>query len=120
MTRAFARFERKERLGAIALRGAVSQAESGLVGAELGGGLVKLRVARAGQGKRGGYRTIIAYRRGQRAVFLYGFAKSERDNIDMADLEALKAYGKLYLGFSGAELGIALGTGVLHEVREDD
>src|ERR1700683_1838925 len=53
----------------------------GLIDADLGSGLLKQRVARAGEGRSGGYRTIIAYRAGDRAVFLYGFAKNERDNI---------------------------------------
>jgi len=52
-----------------------------LIDAELGGGLIKQRVARSGGGRLGGYRTVIAFRAAQRAVFLYGFAKSERDNI---------------------------------------
>jgi hypothetical protein len=52
-----------------------------LVDGDLGRGLIKQRVARVGQGRSGGFRVLIAYREGQRAVFLYGFAKSERDNI---------------------------------------
>lgn len=120
MTRAFSRFEKKERLGNSALRDAIRRAEKGLVDADLGGGLIKQRVARAGQGRSGGYRTIIAYRRGARAIFLYGFAKNERDNIGAADLEALKALGRLYLGFTEGEIGGAIEAGVLNGVSNDD
>jgi hypothetical protein len=38
------------------------------------GGVIKQRVARPGQGRSGGYRVLVAYRAGHRAVFLYGFA----------------------------------------------
>jgi hypothetical protein len=71
----------------------VREAGTGLVDADLGGGLIKQRVARPGAGKSGGYRTVIAYRRGERAVFLYGFAKSVRANIDDDELEVLRRRG---------------------------
>ncbi len=84
--KAFARFQRRERIADEALMRAVRSAEDGLVDADLGGGLIKQRIARSGQGKSGGFRTIIAYRRGNRAVFLFGFAKSERENLDDDEL----------------------------------
>lgn len=90
-TRGFTRFARAEGLGNAALAKAIAEAEKGLVDADLGSGLIKLRVARAGGGKRGGYRTLIAYRAGARAVFLFGFAKNERDNISPVQLAELKA-----------------------------
>jgi hypothetical protein len=55
---------------------AIARAERGMVDAALGGGLIKQRVARQGQGKSGGWRTLIAYRKGDRAVFLFGFART--------------------------------------------
>jgi hypothetical protein len=64
-----------------------------LVGADLGGGLVKQRVARPGQGRSGGFRTIIAYHSGTRAVFLFGFAKNTRSNIDAVMLAHWQAVG---------------------------
>lgn len=69
---------------------AIHDAEKGLIDADLGGGLIKLRVARPGGGKRGGYRTLIAYRTGVCAVFLFGFAKSERANVSTDQLADLK------------------------------
>ena len=50
---------------------AISEIESGLVEAELGAQIVKKRVARDGGGKRGGYRTIIFFKLGKRAIFLH-------------------------------------------------
>ena len=81
-------FQKREVIDDAALTRAVANAEIGLVDADLGGGLIKQRIARFGQGKRGGYRTIIAYRQGGRAVFLFGFAKNERDNLEDRGREA--------------------------------
>lgn len=88
--KAFGRFARRERITDTMLCKAVANAEEGLIDADLGGGLVKLRIARPGKGKSGGYRTLLAYRAGERVVFLFGFAKSDRGNIDDAALAAFK------------------------------
>ena len=82
----FERFHRKERISKKVLVEAIDRAISGLIDADLGGGLVKQRVARPGQGKRSGYRAIIADQSGNRAVFLFGFAKNAKDNIAPDDL----------------------------------
>ena len=78
----FRRFQRKQRIGDVALMEAIERAEAGLVDGDLGGGLIKQRIARPGKGRSGSDRTIIAYRAGERAVFLLGFAKSALDDID--------------------------------------
>jgi hypothetical protein len=114
--KAFARFQRRERLADKALEQAVRDAEKGLVDAELGGGLIKQRVARPGQGKRGGFRTIIAYRRGTRAVFLFGFAKNERENLDDDELAAWQRIGRAYLGLDEEGLEAAITADELMEV----
>ena len=88
-TKPFVRFAKRESLDDASLIGAVFEIERGLVDADLGGGVIKKRVARAGRGKSGGYRVLIAVRAGDRAVFLFGFAKSERDNIDDKQLTTL-------------------------------
>jgi hypothetical protein len=118
-TRVFARFARKERLDDPRLCEAIARAGRGLVDADLGGNLIKQRVARRGSGRSGGYRTIIAFRASQRSVFLYGFAKNERDNIDDKELSDLKALAKHYLAFSDAQISIALAHSELSEVMCD-
>lgn len=118
--KAFARFQRRERVADHALAKSVRDAEDGLVGADLGGGLVKQRVARPGAGKRGGYRTIIAYRRGSRAVFLYGFAKSERDNLDDDELAYWRQIGRVYLGLDDDGLEGLMAAEELVEVDYGD
>ena len=94
----FARFQRRERIADRALASAVASAEQGLVDADLGGGLIKQRVARPGQGKRSGFRTVIAYRHGDLAIFLLGFAKNERANIDDDELEDLRGQARAFFG----------------------
>jgi len=74
------------------------------VDADLGGGVIKQRIARAGQGKSGAYRTIVVFRRGDRAVFMYGFAKSERENIRADEEKEFKEAAKYVLGLTEQEL----------------
>ena len=122
-TRYFARFARQESILDETLAKAIRDAEAGLIAAELGGGLIKLRVARPGRGKSGGYRTLIAYSRGQRAVFLLGFAKNERDNIDPKQLADLKAAATDILSQNDHALDAQIEEGRLQEVdyeQEED
>ena len=110
--KAFARFQRKERV----LVHAVRSAESGLIDADLGGGLIKQRIARDGHGKSGGYRAVIAYRRGDRAVFLFGFSKSERANIGDDEIKMWSGVASGYLKLYGDTLDAAIEAGELVEV----
>jgi hypothetical protein len=89
----FARFQRRERIEDATLVEAVCAAERGLVAADLDYGLIKQRIARPGQGKSGGFRALIAYCRGERAVFLFGFAKKERANIEDDELDEWRHVG---------------------------
>jgi hypothetical protein len=116
-TKWFARFARKEGISAEKLIAAVREAEEGLNDGELGGGLIKKRVARAGSGKRGGYRTIIVYRVKKRAVFVYGFAKNVTDNINDAELFEYRKLARIYLDFNDADIERALKIGELKEVN---
>ena len=89
-TKWFVRFARRKRITDESLREAIDRAARGIVDADLGGGLVKQRVAREGQGRSGGYRMLLAYQAEGRAVFLYGFAKNELDNIGPDDPASLR------------------------------
>jgi hypothetical protein len=119
-TRWFGRFARRERISDASLKEAIERAERGLVDADLGGGIVKQRVARPGQGRSGGYRVLVAYRRASRAVFLYGFAKHERDNIGPDELATLREIGAAWLDASAPEIAGALQEGALQEVADGD
>ena len=89
-TRGFERFAKSEGITDAQLVAAIKSAERGLIDADLGGGIIKLRIARPGKGKSGGFRTLIAYKVKARAVYFYGFAKSVRANIAPNELETLK------------------------------
>lgn len=115
----FARFARKERLGDPALREAVMRAERGLIDADLGGGVIKQRVARAGEGKSGGYRTLILYRRGDRAIFAFAFAKNAQANISKADLALLKDAAEEALDWSETELDRLTASETLVEIDDE-
>jgi hypothetical protein len=115
----FARFARKARLADGELCKAIDAIGRGLVDADLGGGVIKQRVARAGGGKSGGFRTIILLRSGERAFFVRGFAKNELDNIRDDELAALKLLAAQMLAYDDAALARALEAGILMEVRDD-
>ena len=116
----FARFQRRERIADGSLLKAIRNAEDGLIDADLGGGLIKQRVAREGQGKRGGYRTVIAYRRADRAVFLLGFPKNVRTNIDDSELEILRGQARTLLRLSVDQIEVAIADDELAEVSYDE
>lgn len=115
-TKPFARWARKERLDDLLLAAAVAEMRRGLVDANLGGGLLKKRIARPGAGKSGGYRALVASNQGDRWVFMYGFAKKERENLNESELRDLKRIGQGYLAMSEETVVQALRTGELREI----
>lgn len=117
MTRWFGRFARKERLGAAALLEAVQRAERGLVDADLGGGIIKQQVGRPGKGRSGGYRTVVLYRSGARAIFAFGFAKSRKANLEPDELEVYRELAKVYLALSEQAIDRHVNEGSLTEVE---
>lgn len=119
MNRWFQRFAAKERIGSQALIEAIERANRGLIDADLGGGVIKQRVARPGQGRSGGYRTLILFRVGSRAVFAFGFAKSDQANIAPGDLALLKDTASITLGLTVDEIARLVVTGQLIEVLRD-
>lgn len=116
LTKPMARFVRHENLKAAGVLDAVERAERGQIDADLGGGLIKQRIARKGKGRSGGYRTIIAYRRAGRAVFLHGFAKSERENIEPHELIELRKIGSNWLNATDEVIAESLAQKLLEEV----
>jgi len=118
-TKWFAKWASNQSISDSALSAAVAEMEQGLVDAQLGGQIVKKRVALPGKGKRSGSRTLVAYRRREKAFFLYGFAKNERGNISLKEKEALKLLATQFLSYTRPALTKAIKAGELIEVKDD-
>ena len=112
----FVRFADHVGISDDALLEAVERAEKGLIDADLGGGVIKQRIARKGQGRSGGFRSIVLFRCGEKAFFVYGFAKSSRDNIKRNELRAFRALADEMLGMNEAELAAAMENATITEV----
>lgn len=107
---------RKTALTDVALCDAVREMAAGLIDADLGGDVVKKRVALPGRGKSGGVRTLVATRKASRWFFVFGFEKNERANVSVSELEALQVLASELLALSGTQLGIAVEDGALQEI----
>ncbi len=118
--KAFARWASRGGLNDDALASAVIKMEHGLIDAKLGGHVVKKRVALPGRGKRGSSRTLVAFKQGEKAFFVYGFAKNERANISSKELQALKLLAKELLNYAAPALVKAMKAGELIEIEVND
>lgn len=118
-TRHFARWMRKTTLTDTALCQAVREMVDGLIDADLGGDVVKKRMALPGRGKRGGARTLVATRKARCWFFVFGFEKNERANVSAAELEALQALAAELLALSTKQLNAAVEDGAFQEICHD-
>ncbi|MBF0146916.1 MAG: type II toxin-antitoxin system RelE/ParE family toxin [Magnetococcales bacterium] len=118
-TRHFSRWAKKVGIPDQALCGAVSEMMRGLVDADLGGGVVKKRVALPGKGKSGGARTLVATNKGSRWFFVFGFAKNVRANISGQELDALRKLADDLLRLSVSDLDAVVAKATLEEICHD-
>ena len=116
----FARFARRARIANDVLCDAIARAERGLIDARLGGGLIKQRVAQPGSGRSSGYRTLIAYHARERSVFVYGFPKSERGNIEADELMLWRRVAAAVLAMPDGALETAIERDEMMEINCDD
>ncbi len=112
----FVRFARKEGISNQSLLAAVTRAESGSIDADLGAGIIKQRIARRGAGKSGGYRSLVIYRKGDKAFFVYGFPKNVQDNIRDDEQEQFKRAAKLTLSLTDEQLRLLIERGQFEEI----
>jgi len=114
----FTRFAVKEGISDSELKGIVDNVlEKGQAEAVLGSGVYKVRIARPGKGKSGGYRVIVLFKSGELAFFVYGFAKSDRGNISRKELAKLKDTAKDWLSLSNEQLDKLLRIGKYQEIE---
>lgn len=113
----FARFARRNRISDAVLCEAVERAERGLIDADLGGGVIKQRLARPGAGRSGGFRSVMFFKAAHRTFFVFGFAKKDRDNLSEDELKAFKLVAGPTLEMDESQLQVQLESGVLIEVK---
>jgi hypothetical protein len=119
-TKVFSRWANDEGLSDLSLDSAVSEMLSGLIDADLGGGLLKKRIARTGQGKSGGFRTLVATNKGDLWFFVFGFSKNEKSNIDKKEEKALKKLADQLLSMSLEDVAKAESKNELIKVNCDE
>jgi hypothetical protein len=119
-TKPFTRFASRAGVQDAILCDAARRAERGQIDADLGGGVIKQRIARRGQGKSGGFRAIVLFRREDLLFFVYGFAKSRRDNLRRDELKAFRLLAEQMLGMDETGLRASLSNGTISEVVCDD
>lgn len=112
-TKPFARIARKASITDNNLWNAANQANQGSIDADLGGGVIKQRIARAGKGKSGGSRAVILFRKAKRAVYVYAFEKKDRANISRNELEAYRELARVVLNYSESEIAKFVAKGAL-------
>ena len=115
----FGRFARKEKISADALWDAVERADNGQIDADLGGGVIKQRIARPGESKSKGYRSIVLFRKGELSFFVYGFSKSELGNIRKDEEVQFKKMAKHVLSLTDEQLSKLVANGQFEEVTKD-
>jgi len=111
------KFAREEGIQDKELCEAVSEAERGLIDADYGGGVIKQRIARPNEGKSGGFRSIILYRQGEKAFFVFGFLKKEKDNIKIDEVRWFKKMAKSTFALSEDQLEKLIKTGDFRSVK---
>jgi len=116
----FAKFAAKEKISDATLADAVHRAQSGLIDADLGHGLIKQRIARQGGGRAGGYRSILIFRSGQRAIFVFAFAKNAKANLSAAELKVYRKAASIMLELGDDEMETEVEAGRLVEVKDDE
>lgn len=119
-SKGFDKLVSKSDLTDAALQTAVEEMENGLYEANLGGNVYKKRVGLHNQGKRGGARTLLAFKKDDNVFFMYGFAKNKQANVRPDELKALKLLAKQLLGYNQQDLDTAVDVGEMIEVNDDE
>lgn len=117
MTKHFSKWASKQKISQDDLSLALAEVQAGNFEASLGGHIYKKRIKFKGQGKSGSGRTIICYKKGNRAVFIHGFAKNQKSNLSKKELNLFKELSKILLNLSTKEVLIAINNGDIIEVK---
>ncbi len=113
----FSKFAREEGILDKELCEAVRDANRGLIDADYGGGVIKQRIARPNEGKSGGFRSIILYRQDEKAFFVFGFPKKDKDNIKIDEVRWFKKMAKSTFALSEDQLEKLIKAGDFRPVK---
>jgi len=119
-TKWFKKWSKKANLKSQDLLEAIKDLEDGLSIVDFGAHLFKIRVKREHSGKSSGFRTIIAYQENDKAIFLYGFGKNERENIDKTELNYFKKLGNDLLALNIEQLKQLIEQKILFDIEEEE
>ena len=119
MSKWFSKWVKKSKISNKSLLSAIENFETGNI-VDLGGGLYKIRVSRPNQGKSGGYRTLVIYKKEDLALFVYGFAKNEKDNISATELSFFKKQAKHILNFNKDQINQAMACGEFIKLENEN
>jgi hypothetical protein len=114
----FTRFAAKEDITDGELIEMVNRLEAGQAEADLGGGVYKVRLARSGEGKSGGYRIIVFFRSEDITFYYYAYPKAARLNISEKQLRSFKKVAKKYLAMTDREQTEAVNAREFVEIEE--
>lgn len=112
----------KEGISDAVLLNAAEEIALGKVDADLGGCLFKKRLPRAGEGKRGGYRVVVGYKRPntERIIFLYSFAKNDKTNISAKEEAALSLAAQSFVSTTDSHVQELVAAGSIWEVQHHE
>ena len=116
MTRHFSKWAKKQDLSIKELSKALDEIKDGQFETNLGGHILKKRIKFQGKGKSKSGRTIICYKKGDRAIFIHGFAKNATANMSPKELKVFKELSKVLLGLSIKQINTAVKNGDFIEV----
>ena len=117
-SRWFKRWSKKNGLKKADLLDALERTINGSGVVNLGGNIYKIRVAKNGQGRSGGFRTILIFKKGKRSIFIYGFEKNDQDNIDKGTLADYKKFAVTFLNYTDDDINRLVNNGTISLLEE--
>lgn len=99
------------------LKRSIEELDNGLYDANLGGNLYKKRIAINSRGKSAGFRTLVVFRKLDRAFFVYGYAKNKRANITPKEQSSYKKLAGDLLSLNIIAVKKLLKSEILVEVK---
>lgn len=117
-SRWFKRWSKKNGLKKVDLLDALKRTINGSGVVNLGGNIYKIRVAKNGQGRSGGFRTILIFKKGKRSLFIYGFEKNDQDNIDKGTLADYKKFAVTFLNYTDDDINRLVNNGTISLLEE--